>query len=471
MKTRHSAMRGNASGSGSGLFKRRANRRSFLQGVGGVALGLPFLESVPERSAWAQNEAPRFLFFIVAACGVVAEKFFPDSKGALTADALASSDKAVSVLADHADNMLFLDGVSYPGNLSNCGHAQGLVQSLTGVGPVGGGQTTQSGGISADMVISSELNPAGVDPLTLYSGAKYYIAERISFAGAGNARSAEVNPYNIYRNLITQVPEDGGSEPAPTDTAAEEIVTREISVNDLVREDLQTLLARSDLSTADRERLDAHLTAVREVEMGMTQVATAGCEQAGIDATTIEGMQNLRFSQNGHMIEDIVKLHSELVALTFACNLNRVATLQWGDGTDGTIYNVPNNSRQWKFHHVSHRIQSDGASGNDPTALEAHKEIDALRMETFKHTLDHFEMRGLFENAAVVWTNHVSDGPTHSFRNLPYIIGGSLGGTLKQGEYVGGDNTSNANLLTTLMQSMGTSGGVGNGSTMDAILA
>jgi hypothetical protein len=116
-------------------------------------------------------------------------------------------------------------------------------------------------------------------------------------------------------------------------------------------------------------------------------------------------------------------------------------------------------------------VQSDGASGNDPTAEEAHREIDALRMQTFKHTLDQFAMRGLFENAAVVWTNHVSDGPSHSFRNIPYIIGGSLGGTLKQGEYVAGGGTSNANLLTTLMQAAGTSGGVGNGSTMDEILA
>jgi hypothetical protein len=62
-------------------------------------------------------------------------------------------------------------------------------------------------------------------------------------------------------------------------------------------------------------------------------------------------------------------------------------------------------------------------------------------------------------------------GPTHSFRNIPYIIGGSLGGTLKQGEYVSGDDTSNANLLTTLMQAQGASGSVGNGGSMDAILA
>ena len=453
-----------------GVLKHRANRRAFLKGVGGVTLGLPFLEGVPERSAWAQADEPRFLFFMVAACGIVAENFFPGSKGALTTDSLASSGKAVSELADHADHLLLLDGVDYPGNLTNCGHAQGLVQSLTGVGPQGGGQTTQASGISADMVLSSELNPAGVDPLTLYSGAKNYIAERISFSGAGDARPAERNPFNVYRSLVGLV-DDGGDGGGSTDATANELVTREISVNDLIRDDLNGLLARSDLSAADRQRLDAHLTAVRELEMGMTQVATAGCEVAGLDVSAIEAMENLQYSNNNHMIEDIVKLHSELVALAFACNANRVATLQWGDGTDGSVYDVPSNSRKWYFHHVSHRVQSDSSSGNDPTALQAHIEIDALRMSTLKHTFDAFAQRGLLDTAAIVWTNHVADGPYHGFRNLPYVIGGSLGGALKQGEYVSGGNTKNANLLTTLIRAAGASGSVGNGGSMDAILA
>jgi hypothetical protein len=119
------------------------NRRAFLLGTGGVALGLPFLEGVPERSAWAQNDAPRFLFLIVAACGIVKEDFFPE-RGALTTEGLAAAGKATSELAEHAPNLLMVDGVDYPGNLTNCGHAQGLVQSLTGVGPSGGGQSTHT---------------------------------------------------------------------------------------------------------------------------------------------------------------------------------------------------------------------------------------------------------------------------------------------------------------------------------------
>src|SRR5262245_27029041 len=88
-------------------FGQRANRRAFLRGVGGVVLGLPFLEGAPDRSAWAQDDAPRFLFFLVAANGVVKNQFFPSATGAITTASLQAETKAVSALADHAANLLF----------------------------------------------------------------------------------------------------------------------------------------------------------------------------------------------------------------------------------------------------------------------------------------------------------------------------------------------------------------------------
>ena len=135
------------------------------------------------------------------------------------------------------------------------------------------------------------------------------------------------------------------------------------------------------------------------------------------------------------MIEDVVKLHMELVALAFACNYNRVATLQWGDGTDGTKYNVPSNaSLGWTFHQLSATASSRiGATGSNPTAEQAHAEVDKLRMQTLLHGLDQFKARGLQDKAMVVWTDHVADGPSHSVRNVPHIIWGNGGGYLKQG--------------------------------------
>ena len=54
-------------------------------------------------------------------------------------------------------------------------------------------------------------------------------------------------------------------------------------------------------------------------------------------------------------------------------------------------------------------------------------------MKTLLHGLDQFTARGLFDKSFVMWTNHVADGPSHSFRNVPHIIAGNGGGYLKQG--------------------------------------
>jgi hypothetical protein len=84
-------------------------------------------------------------------------------------------------------------------------------------------------------------------------------------------------------------------------------------------------------------------------------------------------------------------------------------------------------------------------------AAQAHAEIDVLRMQTLASGLDHFKARGLEDKSFVMWTNALSDCPSHSFRNVPHIIWGDGGGYLKQGAYVDAENVTNNRLLNTLI--------------------
>jgi hypothetical protein len=432
------------------------NRRAFLRGAAGVAIGLPFLEGLPERSAWAQGSAPVFSLFICAACGVVGNKFFPNATGAITAASLAAAGKATSELSTHAANLLFVKGINFPmGGPTDCGHAQGLCQVLTAKPAAGGGKSATSTGPSADVVIAARVTP-GTDPLTLYAGNKRngYIVERLSFkaGGAGQVRAADDNPYNLYSKLVGLASAAGGMTPAGGALASELLESRK-SVNDLVRSQLNELLRRPQLSAADRQRLQQHFDAIRDAEVSMGQMADAvACSSAGLDTTRLEALKSgLAFQTNG-MIEEVTKLHMSVVAVAFGCNFSRTATLQWGDGTDQTKYNVPSNaSLGWPFHHLSHRVQSDATSGNNPTAEQAHAEIDVLRMKTLSAGLDHFASRGLSDKCFVMWTNHVADGPSHAFRNVPVILWGNGGGYLKQGQYVDAENSGNNKLLNTLI--------------------
>src|SRR4029078_8819457 len=75
-----------------GVRKNAINRRAFLREAGTtVAIGLPFLEGLPERSAWAAGSAPTFTMFIVGSCGVVGESFLPDATRARTTSGVAGS--------------------------------------------------------------------------------------------------------------------------------------------------------------------------------------------------------------------------------------------------------------------------------------------------------------------------------------------------------------------------------------------
>jgi hypothetical protein len=458
------------------MNRRVINRRAFLTGAGTVAIGLPFLEGLPSRSAWAADAVPVFTFFVVAQNGVVAKNFFPSATGALTTASLSgATGMATSVLSPHAANLLFIKNINYPQGVASCGHAEGNVQTLTGLKPGANGNTAYSSGPSADTLIGKAV---GKDPLALYSGSKGYIAERISFkaGGSGQVRAADVNPYILYSKVVglaggggTTTGTGTGTGTGSTTNPAQEIANRRKSVNDIVRGELQSLLNNPALSSADKNRVNQHFQAIRDIEVKMDQMGGtmppptgAMCSKDGLPVDKYEAYKS-GFAFKGANMEEYVKLHLQIMAVAFGCNYNRVATLQWGDGTDGTVYNVPSNSGAgygWSFHQLSHRIKDDAKSGNDPTAEAAHHEIDGVRMQSLLVGMDAFKAHGLENNTQLIWTNTIADGPSHSTRGVPMIIWGNGGGYLKQGAFVDAAGAANAKILNTIMaaatRSMGT---------------
>jgi hypothetical protein len=454
-------------------------RRHFLRAAGTLGVGLPFLEGMPERSAFAQGETPRFAFFICTANGVQQadggepERFWPTTEGTLTTASMTAfaNERSTGVLADHASRLLFVRGVNYPYGSTGCGHAQGLVQALTSSKPNGTNNTSTSSGPSIDTVIAQQLNPAGVDPLTLYTGVKGgYINEKLSFSAAGQVRAAEGNPYNVYQRLVGMMPPGGGSGGSGgTAGMADLLALRRNSVNDLIREELNSIKGNSALSQADRDRLDQHFTAIRDMENNMMQMGLE-CTADGLDVQAIQAMNSGQAFKANDNFEQVSLLQMQLVAFAFACNATRVATLQVGDGTDGTRYTIDGTKLE-RFHWVSHRIQGDGTTGAAIAgAVDQHYKIDRLRMGTFKAALDTWASYStangpLLDNAFMMWTSHVAAGKSHGFRNVPIIIAGSPGGYLKQGAYVSAGNVGNNRLFNTLANAVGckTNGGAFDG--------
>ena len=454
----------------------RLNRRNFLRGAAGVTLALPFLEGMPERSAWAADAKPVFSLFICAVGGVVPEVFFPAAPGPITPQSLAG--KATIELAAHAKDLLFVSGISRPAATGDS-HVEGLCEALTAAPDLNpNAQVATASGPSADTFIATKVHP-GLDPLVLYSGNRRngWSTWNLSFKASGELAPAIWNPYTLYQELIGLSP--GAGTPG-ADSAAKLLLESRKSVHDLVREDLSALLKSPRLSSADRERLQLHFDSIRDVEVamgGMGNTAVDHCSSEGLALDQLQAMENFVYDRY-ESTEAVAKLHMSLVALAFACNLRRSASLQWGDPADYTVYRVPSNAREWKFNFIQHRAQSDSVVGDDPLAARAHAEIDALRMRSFAAGLDHFNARGLRDQCQVLWTNSFSDGRMHSFVNVPHIIWGNAGGYLEQGVYVDAGDVGNNRLLNTLIsaaiQDTGTTVedfGQGPGGQLDVIRA
>jgi hypothetical protein len=436
-------------------------RRRFLAGLGGAAVALPVLESVKflgsSRARAAADAAPVYSVFVRQGNGVAQawadepERFWPRNLGALTADVLATenADRAVSVLAPYADRLLMVRGTRYPFPGAGCGHSGGINQCLTAATVQGEGATSLASGPSVDWLIAQHCNPPGVEPLALMSGPQdAYIAFGLSYSGAGQLRGAQNNPFAAYQGMM-------GLDGASTEVL-EAIAARRTSVNDLVRGEMQDLMSRSYLSSADKLRLQTHFDSIRDFEVRMCN---------SLDTAVVDRMEDMSqsFEQNDNRIV-VAELQMDLIALAFACDVNRTATLQIGTGNDQTRYYV-DGVLQNTFHRISHRIDSDGSSGDPiPNADVLHSKIDLLFAGMFKYLLDRLDSYPgpgggtLLDDSVALWTNDLANGPPHSYDNIPQILAGGAAGFLKTGQYIDAGDVGHNKLLNTIISAVGIKG-------------
>lgn len=435
----------------------RPNRRAFLRGAGTVALGLPLLDVFAARRAEAATTPPpRFAVFIRQGNGVAQaddkepDRFWPSTHGALTsASMLAEPDRAVVELSSYADKLLLVSGTRFEFDSNMCGHSGGANQVLTAArvsdDPVG--QYSLAMGESVDNRMAREINPAGVEPLTLLTGpTQGYLPIVLSYRGAKDLRGAENDPFVVYTRMMGLAGMD--------EALIAQIAARRTSVNDLVRGQMQSLLSSSDLSKEDRTRLELHQSAIRDVEVKMA------CVLPEMRAQEMDGVDPV----DGSNYIAVTQMHMDLIALSFACDYSRVATLQMGQGNDGTQFAIPgfrNGELLPRYHQISHRIFSDGDTG-DPIegAQEMHHEIDKLHGRLFKYLLDKLSSYStpdgtLLDSGVAAWTNDLGAGVSHTYRNIPWVLAGSAGGYLKQGQYIDAGNVAHNKLLNTLLNAVG----------------
>lgn len=430
------------------------SRRRFLTGVGGVTLALPVFEGLLPRSARAQAMRARFLMVMRAGNGIVqeggdgGERFWPSATGAISATAMRTTDaaRATSVLVDHADKLLFIKKVRLPFARNSCGHSEAIPQVLTAQNHTGGtGNSPLALGRSVDWHLSDALNGPGQAPLTFMAGpTNAYISNALSWSGPRQRAAAERSPRNAFMRLTGLA----GAPPEVQRLVAE----RRKSVNDLVREQLRAVSTDPKLSTRDRQRLDQHLTAVRDMEVQMS------CDLAMEQATQVNA---ITAPEGNDVRPEVARRFMDLAAWAFNCRLNHVATLQVGHGNDATQY-IIDGVKLPSFHFISHRIYADGSEGDPiPDAVELHAKIDRFHMQLFKYLLDRLASYPsayggtLLDDSVAVWTNDLGNGPPHDAATTPWVLAGSGGGQLATGRVIDHNRANVNRVLNTLINAMG----------------
>lgn len=411
-------------------------RRNILRGVGGAFIALPFLETfAPKRAQAAEGNVPKYGIFLRQGNGVQQatedepERYWPDQGfGALTTASMSSDpERALARLAPFASKLTIPRGLNFAFNGNGCGHSGGGNQVLTAasVSADPSGAESLATGESIDNLIARKLGAEGAtEPLALYAGRKFnYLDEVMSYRAGYELRAAERNPYNVYIDLFGLSNEDP--------EVLERLRNRRQSVNDLVRDEMDALRSRTDLSKKDRDRLDQHFTAIRDLEeqlicgFGASKILELEAIQEALD-------DDSRFS-------DVCRLHMDLLVLTMSCGARRAATLQLGSGNDGTTYTIEG-VVQKSFHKISHRIDSDGDEGPPiPDADILHHKIDVLHVENFRYLLEQLdavelEQGTLLDYGVTVMTNDLSN-KYHSYDGVPFILAGGALGALRTGIY------------------------------------
>ena len=248
----------------------------------------------------------------------------------------------------------------------------------------------------------------------------------ISFRAGGQVESVIRDPRQAFQTLFGNL--DTSQDQAQLQAAQ----LRQQSVLDFMREDAERLQLR--LGAADKQRVDQYLQAVYELEQQVTAVAPDGCSIPEEPA------------QGGDW-HSKAKAFADLTALAMACDLTRVATLQYSDSWGVHYGNYPMGSglealSDWSDHFLSHKLDdTDRATDLDGLERSQAQQIADARVvltsrfkaRRYAYLVDALKAistptGNLLDETLVMYISENGDGDSHARTNMPILLAGHVGG-------------------------------------------
>lgn len=436
---------------------RSIGRRSLLKGMS-AALALPLLDVMgwAEASETKGYKLPVRMGFMYMPHGVIMDQFWP--KNAETF--LTSPPPALESLRPVIDQCLMMKGIAGVANgpFSGAPHALELSTWLTAALPDPDRRDEINISISADQIAANALGAFTTLPsLELatmpqtwkenQAGLNEGYYSHCSFSSPTQAVPAEINPRNVLNRLFNKKEQNGRAStgPSPLDR----------SMLDLVLSGARDL--RRTLPSTDQKKLDEYLDSVRSVERRIAAIEQrqkeAALEKAGVRSSRRNDSDSPPIEikiPEGDKRSEYMQVMCDLNVLAFQTDTTRVCTYI-GSTPNGVSY--PELGFSDKHHSTTHH-------NNQPEKVEKVAAITAFNIEQFAYMVKkmHSLKEGdgtLLDNCIMMWGSGLEDGDRHTRANLPFILAGKGGGSIKTGRFLPDTKGNQGDLLTTLLSAAG----------------
>lgn len=439
-------------------------RRRLLTGTA-AGLGLPFLETFASAQ---QALVPTRLVILMTGEGTLLSRWLPP---ALAGDALNLSE-LLSPLSPHRSMLNVVSGVDnkVAGMLTGQGAHNVPGHTLLTAEACNDTTVTYSSlslGPSIDAVVAAHL---GVRPLNMCVNGRdvgeyqmFYTMNAQSPSDPGGARSPaplESDPMAVFDRMLLPLVSASGNMPPPTTTLTQRLRRQRRVVLDETRQALARMGQR--VSSFDRQVLEAN--AERLGELAETLGSTTTSPAFPVDACAPKAP-----SKPGSSVDAAYRASIDVMVEALACGVTRVATLQ------DTSYDGP---RFQDLVPPSAELVGRGAVALDAAVSGWHQQVHGEQGGTpkdnknliagflfyaaqMRYLLDRMASvkeangRSLLDNSLVVWVSEFGDGATHSARNLPFVLAGSMQGALATGRHLQRTGYSTGDMFTSILRLFG----------------
>ena len=414
------------------VTRRALPRRSLLKGAG-IALALPFLDSMfpafaqgPKGSPLSRTARPRRMLGICNNLGFLPENFFPSTAGRNYQHSVYTK-----LLDRHTNDFTVFSGVAHP-NVDG-GHPADVC-FLTAAPHPGSGSFRNT--VSLDQYIAEQIGILTRFPsLTLAVNTR---SRSLSWSGTGVAIPPEDKAAAVFKEMFLQ------GSPAQIKAQIQKLETGQ-SILDTIAGQARELTG--SVGQRDKERLDQYFTSVRDLEHRLQ--ASKGWETKPKPVVKAE----VPIDPNDpaqYMAK--VKVMYDLARLSFETDSTRAVTLML-EGVSGPVLEIGDAKLTDSYHNLSHHGKSESKKAQLRIIDEMHMKLLSDLLTGLKSVREGDE--NLLDRTMVVYGSNFGDANAHVCSNMPVIL---AGGGFKHGQHLAFDRLRNyplPNLFVSMLQRMG----------------